>query len=125
MDTVTTIARMLIRLCGMVALILGVLFWVRIALNLIPVHMVIGLVLVLSLWTLAAVAVRAGIPYGLIALVVVWGLVTLLLGMFQGRLLLNSAHWVIRVLHLLVGMGAMGLGETLAGRIKRAQVVTT
>lgn len=42
-----------------------------------------------------------------------------MLGMSQTRLLPGDAHWVIRVLHLLVGIVAMSLGQGLASRIKQ------
>ena len=83
--------------------------------------MLLGLVLVLALWVLAGVAARAGVPAGRVVLAVVLGLVVIALGMTQRQLLVGSAHWVIRVLHLLVGLWAMGLGERLArGILERA-----
>jgi hypothetical protein len=35
-------------------------------------------------------------------------------------LLTGDFHWIIQVLHLLVGLGAIGQAEGLAARIKRA-----
>jgi hypothetical protein len=52
---------------------------------------------------------------------IVWGLVVPILGLNQDRLLVGSAHWVIEVLHLLVGLGAVGLAERLARAIKARQ----
>ena len=115
----TTIARILIRITGPTALVLGVLFWTGNALTLIPVHMLAGIVLILSLWTLAILAAVSGVPRGLVALAIVWGLVVPILGMTQTRLLPGDAHWVIRILHLLIGIGAMSLGQGLASRIKQ------
>jgi uncharacterized membrane protein YuzA (DUF378 family) len=54
----------------------------------------------------------------LVALAAVWGLVVLVLGLNQTRLLVGSAHWLIEVLHLLVGIAAVGMAEGLAARIK-------
>ncbi len=121
MRTATTVAQMLVRASGLLLIVLGVLFWTGNALSLIPLHMLLGLVLVLSLWTLAVIAARAGVSRGLVALAIVWGLVVLALGITQTRLLPGSAHWVIQVLHLLVGLGAMGQAEGLAARIRRAE----
>ena len=45
--------------------------------------------------------------------------------MTQTQLLPGSWHWVIQVLHLLLGLGAMGQGEGLAARIKRARTLVT
>ena len=40
------------------------------------------------------------------------------LGLTQTRLLTGSAHWLIEVLHLLVGVAAVGMAEGLAARVK-------
>ena len=122
MRTATTIVRTLIRLTGLVQIVLGVLFWTGNARGLIPLHMLVGFVLVLSLWVMAALAARAGVQPGLVALAAVWGLVVPVLGLAQDRLLPGSAHWLIQVLHLLVGLGAIGQGEALAARILRRPV---
>jgi len=122
MHTATTIIRTLIRLTGLVQIVLGVLFWTGNARGLIPLHQLVGFGLVLSLLVMAALAARAGVNPGLVALAVVWVLVVPVLGLTQDRLLLGSAHWVIQVLHLLLGLGAIGQGEALAARILGRQV---
>ncbi len=122
MKTAATIANMLTRLTGVIQIVLGVLFWTGNATSLIPVHMVSGTVLVLSLWTLAILAARAGVKPGLVALALIWGLITVVLGFTQGQILVNSAHWIIQVVHLLVGLGAVGQAEVLAARIKHARL---
>lgn len=117
MRTATIVARTLVRVTGAVQIVLGVLFWTGTATGLIPLHKLVGFVLVLSLWMLAFLAARAGVSPGLVALAVVWGLVTPVLGLSQDRLLTGSAHWVIQALHLLVGLGAIAQAEGLARRI--------
>jgi len=124
MKTATTAARMLIRITGVLLILLGLAFWAGRAINLVPLHMLLGLILVLSLWTLAGIGFRARVGAGLAVFAVVWGLVVLWLGMAQRTMLPGSSHWVIQVLHLLLGLGAMGLGESLAGKIGRAGVAT-
>ena len=116
--TTTTVVQMLMRLCGVILIILGALFWTGNALSLIPVHMLVGLLVVILLWTQAALAWRAGAGPGLIALAAVWGLIVPALGVTQTGLLPGDLHWLIQVLHLLVGVGAIGLGENLSRRIK-------
>jgi hypothetical protein len=93
-------------------------FWTDHALTLVPVHMLVGFVLVFSLWALAVLAARAGVHPGLVALAIGWGFIVPVLGLTQERLLPGDVHWVIQVLHLLVGLGAIGLAERLARRIK-------
>jgi hypothetical protein len=121
MKIATTVFQTLVRLSGLILISLGVLFWTGHALTLIPVHMLVGFVLVFSLWALAVLAARAGVHASLVALAIVWGFVVPILGLTQDRLLPGDAHWVIQVLHLLVGLGAIGQAEGLAARIKGRQ----
>jgi hypothetical protein len=123
MRTATTAAQMLVRVCAVVQLVLGGLFWTGRALDLVPLHMLVGFLLVLGLWTLAALAASAGVQPSLVALAAVWGLVVPILGLNQDRLLTGSFHWLIEVLHLLVGLGAIGQAEGLAARIKQRTAV--
>jgi hypothetical protein len=123
MKITTTIVQMLLRLAGLTAIVLGLLFWTGNAQALTPIHMLAGITVVLSLWILAGLAARAGISLGLVALAVVWGLIVAVLGLTQQQLLPGSWHWVIQVLHLLLGLGALGQGEGLGARIKRARTL--
>ena len=75
--------------------------------------------IVLGLWALAALAARAGSRPALVALAVVWGLVLPIYGVMHARLLPGSAHWVVQVVHLLLGIGALRLAEGLAAHVRR------
>jgi hypothetical protein len=118
----TTIAQVLIRICGPIALVLGVLFWTGNALTLLPVHMLAGIVLVFALWILAILAAISGVQRGLVALAILWGLIVPILGITQNQLVPGALQWVIQVLHLLIGIAAMGLGNGLARRITQTQM---
>jgi hypothetical protein len=118
MRRATTTAQMLVRAVAVVQLVLGGLFWTGNALDLVPLHQTLGFLLVFGLWTLAALAARAGVRPPLVALAAVWGLIVPILGLTQTNLLVGSAHWLIEVLHLLVGLGAIGMAEGLAARVK-------
>ena len=117
MKIAATVAQMLVRIAGLIQIVLGVLFWTGNALTFISIHMLIGSALVLLLWSLAGIALWAGANRGLAALALIWGLVVVALGMTQNQLLPGPAHWVIQVLHLLVGLGAIGMAERLAAGI--------
>jgi hypothetical protein len=116
-STITGI-QMFVRVAGVVQLLLGLAFWTGNALGLVELHMLNGILLVLALWTQAALAHRAGVPGRLVAGAFVWGLIVVALGLGQRELLPGSAHVVIEVLHLLVGLVALDLAETLATRAK-------
>jgi hypothetical protein len=124
MSTILTIAQWLVRISGVLLLILGLLIWTEGAFGLIQIHTLLGLVLVVSLWVLAGVSTRAGIPVGMAAGVAVAGLVVLVLGMTQTSLLPGGSHWVIQILHLLVGLAAVGSGEAIGGRLRRNRLAT-
>jgi hypothetical protein len=103
-----------LKVCLVILLpLLGLLFWTRHALSLLPLHMAAGLVLVLGLWILAALGARRGVPGWLVAVAACWGVLVITLGVTQMRLLPGSFHWVVRVAHLLVGIGAVWLAERI------------
>src|SRR6516162_9513905 len=108
----------LVRITGLVLIVMGVLFWSGRGLTLIPVHMMIGLAFVLSLWALAALVAAAGGSRRLALRAIFWGILVLALGLTQDRLFVGSGHWVIQVLHLLFGIEAIRLGEKLVADVK-------
>ena len=112
---------MSIRIVGAIMLLLGVFFWVSQNLSLVIIHILIGFVLVLLLWILAYQAARAGVSTVLVVLVVAWGILLPILGLMQANLLPGPAHWVIHVVHLLVGMVAIGEAEIIALQIKNQE----
>jgi hypothetical protein len=125
MVLVLTIAQWLVRITGILLLILGLLIWTEGAFNLITIHTYLGILMVLSLWVLAAVSTRAGVPVGLAAGVALGGLVVLVFGMVQRSLLPDpSVHWIVQIVHLLIGMLAVASGEVIGGRVKRARMAT-
>src|SRR5215470_474436 len=120
MRTTATVAQWLVRVTGLFQIVLGLLFWTGNQLTLVPVHILAGLLLVLGLWTLAFIGARTGLPPGLVLLAFLWGAVVVVLGLVQGQLLTGDAHWVIQVLHLLVGVSAIAQAEGLGQRIRRS-----
>jgi hypothetical protein len=116
-STITAI-QMAIRVAGVIQILLGLAFWTGNALGLVDLHQLIGILLVLALWALAALAARAGVQPGLVAGAVVLGLIVPVVGLTQRELLPGSAHVVIEVLHLLLGLGLLGLADILAARAK-------
>jgi hypothetical protein len=118
MRSTITATQMAVRVVGVVQLVLGLAFWTGNALGLVDLHQLLGILLVLALWALAAIGARAGLPAGMVAGAVVLGLVVPVVGLTQRELLPGAAHWVIQVVHLLLGLGLLGLAENLAVRAK-------
>lgn len=114
-----TAAGWTVRVTGLVLIALGLLIWADIVGALRPIHMLIGIVLVVALAAAAALALRAGAKPILPAIAVAWGLLTIAFGLTQARLLPGDLHLVVEVAHFLVGLVAIGLGEALAAAGRR------
>ena len=121
MRTTTATALWTVRVAGTVQLVSGALFWAGRAYTYVPLHMITGLVLVLALWTLAVLALVARTRRGLAIFALLWGLALPALGAPQATILVGSMHWTIRVIHLLMGIAAVGVAFTL-GRALLAAV---
>ena len=96
-----------------VQVVVGIGFWTGHWANLVNVHMAIGSLFVIALWVIAGIAGANGRPGRLVTFGFVWGVIVLALGMTQQGILIGSLHWVIRVLHLAVGIAAMPIAERL------------
>ncbi len=114
---VIRIASIVLRLCGALAVILGILFWSGSALRLIPIHVLLGVVVVLALWIIGiGQAVSSGGSWLFAASALVVGLLLVIVGMTQSSLLVGAFHWVIQVVHLLLGLLAVAIGQIGAVR---------
>lgn len=111
--------RWCVRIGGLVALVLGVLLWLGKLTGTLNLHMTLGAIVAAALAILAiyAIVTRAGIPLAVVGLV--WAAATIYVGMNQNQWLPGSNHWVIDAIHLLLGVGAIGLAEAMAGAITR------
>ncbi len=116
MGNIAKIAQWLVRITGLIQIVLGLLIWLGASANLILVHMFSGLIFVISLWVLGLAGLRARSAPGLAVFTLLYGVLVLGLGFYQPGLLPGPAHWIIRVVHLLVGLGAMGLAQAVSSR---------
>jgi hypothetical protein len=113
----TKILQMIIRIVGLIQLVLGIIFWTGNATSLVMVHVLLGLVLTVALFVLTYRAYRAGVARWLVLLAAVWALGLPIWGMAQDSILAGPYHWITQVLHLLCGIGAVGIAEILAVRL--------
>jgi hypothetical protein len=111
------------RLIALVQVALGILVWTGHGDSLIPLHIALGLLLVVDLWAAVALGLRAGAPIGLVVLALAWSVGMPVFGLVQSNLLSGGAHVVVQVLHLVVGLAAVGLVESLARRSRRSEEV--
>ena len=120
--SISRILLVFMRAATAVQVIVGIGFWTGHWVNLVNVHMAIGSLFVIALWVIAGIASAHGRPGRLVAFGFVWGVVVLALGMTQQGILVGSLHWIIRVLHLAVGIAAMPIAERLVAGPQPAAV---
>ncbi len=115
------IASIVLSLAGILALIFGLVLWTGMALNIISLHMLLGLLAVAALWVIGIgqALVRGG-SWIIAVCAVIVGALTGWLGMIQASLLVGDYHWIIQVIHLLLGVLTIGLGHMGAARYRRA-----
>jgi hypothetical protein len=83
-------------------------------------HMLLGLLAVIALWVIAvSQAVAKGGSWGLAGGAIVVGLLTVILGIKQAALMVGDRHWIIQVIHLVLGILTIGFGHMAVARAKR------
>jgi hypothetical protein len=112
-----------VRIAGLATLVLGILIWVSpdVTATIRPVHMLAGLLVMVSLLVLAALGLRAGVPV-LPLVAIAWALVLPVFGMTQESMT-ALPRVAIQAGHLAVGIVAIGLGEALSAKIGRPKGV--
>lgn len=117
---VIRIATVVLSLAGLLALLLGLLFWAGAALNLVSMHMLLGLLAVGALLVIGTgQAVSPGGSWTLAVCSLVVGALLIFIGMNQASLMVGDLHWVIQVIHFLLGLLTIGLGHMGAARHRR------
>ena len=114
-------ASAVLTLSGGLALVLGLLVWSGPALNLVSMHMLLGFLAVGSLWVIGVgqfLSHSGSWAIALSALLV--GAFTGVLGLYQSSLMIGEAHWMIQVIHLLLGVLTIGLGHMGAARYRKS-----
>ncbi|HSU14119.1 hypothetical protein [Longimicrobium sp.] len=120
MRATASISNWIVRLAGTLQLVLGALFWTGHAYTCVPLHIIGGAAIVLALWTVAVLALIARTHRGLALFALLWGLALPAFGIRQATVLIGPMHWIVRVIHLLMGLAAMALAGTLAQAILAA-----
>jgi hypothetical protein len=113
------VTQIVARVIAVVQVALGILVWTGHGDSLIPVHIAVGLLLVADLWAAVALGLRSGAPIGLAVLALVWSVGMPVFGLVQANILTGDIHVVVEVLHLVVGLAAVGLVEGLARSSRR------
>ena len=105
---------MFMRIGALVQVTVGIALWTGNWYGLVNVHRTVGVLFVLALWTIAVIALAQRRSAGLAAFAIFWGLLVAALGFMQQGILIGDYHWVVRVLHLVIGMASLPIAERLA-----------
>ena len=118
---VIRISSAVLSLAGLLALILGLLFWTGVALNLMQMHMLLGLLAVGALLVIGiGQAFSKGGSWIIAAGTLVVGAAMIMIGMMQASLMVGEFHWIIQVIHLVLGLLTIGMGHMGAARYRKS-----
>jgi hypothetical protein len=108
---------------GLLALILGLLFWIM-QIDLINIHRVFGFLVALGLLVLGIVLVstRGLRVMGIVG--IVYAFILPAFGLTQMFILVGNLHWLIQAAHLLVGLGALAMLGLMGARYTRLKMTS-
>ena len=104
------------RLGALAQIVVGIGLWTGHLYTLVDVHRPVGMLFVLALWGTAVIAMVQRRTIGLAAFAIAWGVLVAWLGFAQQAILPGDYHWVVRVLHLVIGLASMPIAERLVPR---------
>jgi len=109
---------MLLRLGVAVQVVVGIALWTGHWYSIVDAHRTIGVLYVLIFWAIAIIALAKRRQPGLAVLAILLGVVIAAVGFTQQRILPGDLHWIVRVLHLVIGVAAVPMAEKLAAEGK-------
>lgn len=114
------IASIVLSFSGVFALILGLLFWGHRATDLVPLHMLLGFLVVGALWVVGiGQAFFRGGSWAIAACAFIIGTLISTLGITQASVMVGEYHWVVQIVHLALGLTAIAIGHIAAARYRK------
>ena len=117
MPTILNSCRWVVRVGFLLALILGIVLWTGHGYEYLRLHMWIGFIVTFALLALVIAGSLARISPALPIVTFLWAIALPAIGIAQLRIVPGPNHWIIRVIHLILGLGAIGLAEVLTKKI--------
>ena len=115
----SSMVQMVIRIFGLIQLVLGVILWTGNADALKMIHILVGSIFTIALFVVTYLAYRAGVSRPVVILAAVWALILPIWGLSQETIFPQSYVWISQVLHLLCGIGAIGLAEMMSAQVRK------
>jgi uncharacterized protein YqgC (DUF456 family) len=119
MISLVTALRWVARLDGLAALILGGLLWSG-SDGQLKIHILTGFIMTITLLLLGLFGFFARIKPVLPIIAIIWAILLPYIGFAQLHLLPGASHVVIQVVHLLIGVCAIGVAEAVGAKITKA-----
>ena len=115
---IVTALRWVARIIGVIALILGIIIWTG-STRPLGFHILTGFIMSVTMLLIGLLGFFARVKPGLPVIATAWAFLLPYVGFAQFKLLPGASHIVIQVIHLLIGICAIGIAEALAAKIKR------
>jgi hypothetical protein len=112
----TVILRWVIRLAFLAGLLLGIVLWLGHGYSLLRLHMWLGFIVAFALLGIVILNLLARVKPALPVISLLWAVALPVIGIAQLHMMPGADHWIIQVIHLVLGLGAIGLGEALGKR---------
>ena len=101
-------------------MVLGLLIWTGTDSNLVQMHMLLGLLAVGALWVIGfGQDFSTGGSWVIAACALGVGGTLTFIGMTQTSLMVGAFHWVIQLVHLVLGVLVIGIGHIGAARYRK------
>jgi hypothetical protein len=112
------------RLVGAVELTLGLVIWF-VGVSSVTLHIGLGIAMTLILVIISGIALSTRGTRQLGVIGIVYACILPALGMAQYTLLIGNLHWLIQVIHLLIGIGSIAVIHWIGGRYLSLQRAIT
>ncbi|SRR5579883_2785891 len=115
------VASWALRISALAALLIGLELWSGGGGALVPVHMALGIVAVVAVWSLGLMQLRRpGGSRGLASATLLLGVLLPVAGVGQLSFFGGSGQLIAQLVHVVLAFAVIGTGEACAGRLRRA-----
>ena len=118
MTGIVTLLRWIARLDGLAALILGGILWSG-SRGSLKIHIITGFILTLTLLLVALLSFFLRVRPALPIVAIAWAILLPYVGFAQLKLVPGASHVVVQLIHLVIGICAIGLVEAVGAKIVR------
>jgi uncharacterized membrane protein YczE len=118
MPLTIVVLRWILRIAFLISFALGCALWAGRGYAYLQFHMWLGFIITFTLLAIVILSLIARVKPALPLIALLWAVALPIFGIAQLRLMPGPNHWIVRVVHLILGLGAIGLGESLCKRIR-------